>query len=203
MKTNRSRLAPALIVLPLALALAAAAGERALADPRRDAQKEYAAPVPSGSASAPPPEPEPEATDGGKRWVPAMDVSFPEGTSDPPANADWATAPAATEVRVTEPGCRVQRIREWYRVTCHFAQRIELISGTREALTFGCTGQTSADDFCSEGWAMFPAKRGDRRALQVFTWGKWGPSPESIVTEQFLEGDPLPLVTVAGLHWGF
>ena len=204
MKTPLNRLVPSVVVL--SLALAAAGGDGARADPRRDPQNDYpgAAPGPSGSASALPPlEPEPEAIDGGKPWVPALGVAFPEGTSDAPSKEEWASAAAATEARVTDPGCKAQRVRAWYRVTCHFAQRIELISGVRDGLSFGCTGKSSPDDFCQEGSVTFQARRGDKRAVVVFTWSKYGPEPDAIVTEQFLDGDPLPLVTVTGLHWGF
>jgi hypothetical protein len=112
-------------------------------------------------------------------------------------------APPAREARVANPGCKVQRVREWYRVSCPTTHWIELVSGTREGLSFGCRRETKDSEVCDDSWVVFPARRGDRRALELFAWSKWGPAPDVILTEQFLEGDPCPLVTVHGLHWGF
>ncbi len=192
---------PSLLLLSLAIV---AADGRAGPDPRQGYDT-HAGAAPSGSASALPPEPEPVIVDGHKPWVPALDVAFPPGASasDPPSREEWASAAEATEVRVTDPGCKAQRVREWYRITCGGAQAIELISGGREAVTFDCKRPARGETFCEESWVVFPARRGDRRAFEVFGFGKWGPEPDAIVTEQLLDGDPVPLVTVSGLHWGF
>jgi len=184
-------------------------GGSAVAGPKPDPKKDYSKPGYSAeaSASAPPKdEPPPKAVDGHNPWAPTLDVSVPETASDPPAKGEWESAPVAKEVRVLAPDCKAQRIREWYRITCDGAQRMEVISGGREGVSFGRffkSAKRDDFDFADLGWVIFPARRGDRRAFEVFYWGKWGPEPGSIITEQFLEGDSVPWISVHGLHWGF
>ena len=192
----------------VALALAGVSdGGSALAGPRPDPRKDYAKSGSSAaaSASAPPLEAPAKLVDGHKPWVPALDVKVPETASDPPAKAEWESAAVAKEVRVLDPGCKAQRIREWYRISCDAAQRIEVISGGREGVSFGrFIEKPNPDfDFSDTAWVIFPARRGDRRAFEFFKWAKWGLAADAVVTEQFLEGDALPWISVHGLHWGF
>lgn len=192
--------------LLLVLTLAALAGCRsARADQRPNPKKDYAgAAAPSGSASAPPPEPEPKPVDGKKPWAPSFAaIAWPDRPSDPPAKEEWKTAAEAPEVRITQPGCKARRIREWYRLECGFARWNEMISGAREGVSFGCAKERRDEDGCSETWIIFPARRGDRRAFEMFSWGKWGPSPDAIATEQFLEGDDHPSISIQGIRWSF
>jgi hypothetical protein len=191
--------------ITLALALAVAGCQNAYADTGRDPRQGYppgASSADPGAASAPPPAPV-AAPSGETPWAPAFDVPFAAETSPAPSASEWKTAPIAREARVTDPGCKVRRVREWYQVECRFTPWVELISGTREGLSFGCRKAGVDQDHCEESWVVFPARRGDLRALEFFAWAKWGPSPDAILTEQFLEGDPGPVVTVGGLHWGF
>lgn len=191
----------------LALSLALAGCQNAYADTTRDPRPGY--PPDAGSApreadtSAPRAQPAPEASGTPKPWAPAFDVAFEEGPSPAPSRQEWAAAPIATEARVTDPGCKVQRVREWYRIGCQATHWIELVSGERKGLSFGCRRETKDSVACDETWVVLQARRGDRRALELFTWSKWGPTPDVILTEQFLEGDPSPVVAVHGLHWGF
>jgi hypothetical protein len=128
-------------------------------------------------------------------------VVFPEGPPSPePTRAEWSKAPEAPEARVTEPGCKVLRLREWYRVEC---SEMELVSGNREGVSFDCQMEHKDQVSCSVAAVVFPARRGDRRAFDSMAWTKWGMEPNAVVTEQFLEGDPYPLITMHGLHWGF
>jgi hypothetical protein len=172
-------------------------------------QVAYADPPPDGgprydrSSDAGEPEALPETPDGGKPWAPTFDVPFPEGTSPAPTAAEWLAAPEAKEVRVTQPGCKVVRVREWYRVHCSFTPWIELVTGAREGVSFGCQRREKGAATCDESWVTFPARRGDQRALELFTWSKWGPSPDALLTEQFLDGDPCPQVTLLGMRWEF
>ncbi|MEO5726371.1 MAG: hypothetical protein ABI134_22275 [Byssovorax sp.] len=163
-----------------------------------------AAPVTSASASAvaPPPEKVADIVDGHKPWAPTLDVVLPETASDPPTKADWASAPRAWDVRVTDPSCKAWRIREWYRFSCG-SREIEMISGSNENVTFTCQKTGRDSDSCEEAAIIFPMRRGDRRAVEFLGWGKWGPEPDSILTAQFLEGDPHPLLSHQGLRWDF
>jgi hypothetical protein len=160
------------------------------------AQVASASESPSASASAAP-------SASNLRSVPATDVDpIPAERSQRPAKGDWESAPLAAEARVTEPGCKVQRLREWYRIHCKHLF-IQLVAGTREEVEFG--GYKSVPDSFShdEVWAVFPARRGDRRLFQLYRWSKWAPGePDAHGSEQWLEGDPLPLITVQGLRWG-
>jgi hypothetical protein len=190
-----------LVALPLVAALAAAGV--AAAGPRQDPAQAYGSAAPSASATALPAEPKPEIVAGHKPWAPTFDVAVPEAPSAAPTKEEWAAAAPAPEVRVTQPGCEVKRVREWYRVNCTSEERIALISGGREDVSFGCTRKTRDDIFCQNVWVDFPARRGDRRSFELLTWGKWGPAPDAVLTEQFLEGDPGPQISLQGARWGF
>jgi len=193
----------ALRSLLLACSLLGAAGcNDAYADEKKPYPKPGYSASPSASAIAPPPEVAPTLIDGHKPWAPTLDVVVPEVASDPPTKDEWTSAPVALDVRVTDPGCKAQRLREWYRVTCKFAQ-LEMIAGSHEGVSFGCFKETRDSEFCDQDSIIFPARRGDSRAAEFVTWSKWGPEPTAIMTEQFLEGDPYPMISVHGLHWGF
>jgi len=127
----------------------------------------------------------------------------PRDRSEPPSREDWAKAPLADDVRVTDPGCQAKRIREYYRLSCDMGQAIGLVAGSREGIEFGCPKETRDTDFCEEAWVVFPMRMGDRRVFQFFRWAKWGPTPNSVATAQWLEGDPAPMVTLQGIRWGF
>ena len=157
----------------------------------------------SGSASALPPE-DPPAASGKEPWIPRFDVPpIPDQPSAKPDKHAWKDAPIAREARVTEPGCEVRRIREWYRIECQNLA-IQLNAGRREDVELGGFKESADDRAFSRVWAIFPARRGDRRYFQIYRWAKWAPGdPDAQASEQWLEGDPLPLITVQGLRWGF
>ena len=161
-----------------------------------------AAPGASASASAPPPEKEADIVDGHKPWAPTLDVVLPETASAPPTKAEWTSAPRAWEARVMDPSCKAWRIREWYRFSCGFRE-IEMISGSSENVTFTCQKKERDTLGCNEAAIIFPVRRGDRRAVEFLTWGKWGPEPDSVLTVQFLEGDTYPLLSLQGIRWDF
>jgi len=109
-----------------------------------------------------------------------------------PSKEEWEKAPLAPEVRVTDGGCTVKRIREWYRVESH-DQHVSLVAGTREGVEMG---------HGREGYrasVTFPARRGDRRVFLFSYFFKWWLAEDAIVSEQWLEGDPAPLITVTGI----
>lgn len=199
---NRS---PRAASVALALAALAALAGGHLARAQGPGQNPYA-PARSASASAsasmeaPPPLP---VVSGHKLWVPRTDVSpLPTDPTPKPTRQEWATAPIAQEVRVTEPGCKVYRLREWYKIDCdHLA--IQLVSGDRKDVEFGSFFSSKESISPSKVWVVFPARRGDRRFFQFYTWSKWAPgSPDAHGSEQWLDGDPLPLITVQGLRYG-
>ena len=161
-----------------------------------------AAPSAGASVSAPPPEKEADIVDGHKPWAPTLDVVLPETASAPPTKDEWASAPRAWEVRVTDPSCKAWRIREWYRFSCG-SREIEMISGSREDVAFTCQKTGRDSDACEDAAIIFPMRRGDRRAVEFLGWGNWGPEPDSILTAQFLEGDLHPLISHQGLRWDF
>lgn len=140
---------------------------------------------------------------GKKPWAPVFAASVPETKSDPPTKEEWERAPDAPEVRITEPSCTAKRVREYYRVYCKFTSWVSLISGGREGVDLGCFQETKEAFACSDAWVIFPARRGDSRSFEFFIWSKYGPSPDAVMTEQFFEGDPYPLISVHGLHWGY
>nr|AYM52533.1 hypothetical protein [Aetherobacter fasciculatus] len=194
-----------LLACALLASLAGALGcNSAFADEKRPYPKggSSAAPAAGPSASAAPPEPEPDLVDGHKPWAPTLDVVLPEAASAAPTKVEWASAPRAWEVRITDPGCKAWRIREWYRFSCGFGE-IEMISGSNENVSFTCAKTQQDSELCSEAAIIFPVRRGDRRAVEFLAWSKWGPEPDSILTEQFLEGDPYPMISLQGLRWDF
>jgi hypothetical protein len=140
---------------------------------------------------------------GHKLWVPSQEVDpIPEQPTPRPTAAEWVSAPIAREARVTEPNCKVFRLREWYRIHCaHLA--IQQVGGTREGVEFGKRFRYKEATSPDEVWVVFPARRGDRRFFQLYTWSKWAPGfPDAHGSMQWLDGDPLPLITVQGLRWG-
>lgn len=169
-------------------------GKKGALEPASDASAQLSAALEAPAASA---------IDGHKPWVPNRDVPpVPTEDSPVPTKKEWDASPIAKEVRVTEPGCRAQRIREHYRVVCNRHAAIELIAGTRKALTFGEFREAADAWRPEEVWVVFPAKPGDRRFLQVYRRTKWGKAVDAEISEVFLEGEPLPRITVQGHRFG-
>jgi len=159
-------------------------------EPKSDASAQLSAALEAPAASV---------VGGRKPWVPDRNVPpVPTEDSPVPTKQEWDASPVATEVRVTEPGCRAQRIREHYRIVCDRHAAIALTSGTRKGVTFG-EFRDSVDAFRpSEVWVVFPARPGDRRFLQVFRQSKWGKALDAQISEVFLDGEPIPRITVQG-----
>lgn len=169
-------------------------GKKGAADPASEASAQLSAALEAPAASA---------VDGHKPWVPVRDVPpVPTEDSPVPTKAEWDASPIAKEVRVTEPGCRAQRIREHYRIVCNRHAAIELIAGTRKAVTFGEFRESVDAWRPEEVWVVFPAKPGDRRFLQVYRRNKWGKALDAQISEVFLEGEPFPRITVQGHRFG-
>ncbi len=199
---NDTALRATLVTCSLLSLLGALGGTSAFADEKKPYPRPGGSAAPAASASAPPPEKEADIVDGHKPWAPTLDVVLPEAASDPPTKADWASAPRAWEARVTDPSCKAWRIREWYRFSCG-SREIEMISGSNENVTFTCQKTGRESDLCDDAAIIFPMRRGDLRAVEFLGLSKWGPEPDSILTAQFLEGDPYPLLSHQGLRWDF
>lgn len=197
---NRTTLAAPLVLALTATASIASLHVARAQAPGRPSAAPYAAQA-SASASAdltPPP-----VTSGPRRWVPAVDVTPPPEQPTPaPTRDEWQGAPVAREARVTEPHCDVYRLREWYRIACRHVA-IQLVAGNRADVTFASRFASKGDERPEEVSVVFPARRGDRRFFQVYTTSKWASAtPDAQASEQWLDGDPLPLITVQGLRWG-
>jgi hypothetical protein len=167
--------------------------------------RNYASSTPSGSVSALPPEEQAKVIDGHKPWVPIrFNGAFPSEASEKPKKAEWSTAPMATDVRITQPGCKVQRIREWYRFTCELKGAM-LVTGSAKDVDFIVEKDVHGPDgFAKTTILTFPVRRGDKRLFQFYRWSKWAPGqPDATLSEQFLEGDEAPLITLEGLRWDF
>jgi hypothetical protein len=191
------------ISLCMLLAAGASGCANAYADDRRDGRREYANGPGSAEPLASPAPPAPAAARDGEtsRWMPTFETSFPEEASPAPTMAEWLKAPEAPDVRMMQSSCKAQRLREWYRVAC--PGQIEMISGQREGVSFECAAsKDEGPSGCEPAAVRFPARRGDRRAFEIIVWGHWSLGPDAMVSEQFIDGDPAPLVAVHGIHGG-
>lgn len=161
--------------------------------------------APSGSVSALPPESQAAVIDGHKPWAPTpFQGVFPTEPSEKPKKAEWQNAPIAKEVRVTQPDCKVQRIREWYRFTCGGVGATLVTGSPKDVELTVERDQPGADSFPTGVVIVFPARRGDKRLLQTYRWSKWAPGQvDATLSEQFLEGDEAPLITFEGVRWDF
>ena len=103
-----------------------------------------------------------------QRFVPDRAAEAPpsDAKSPAPKKAEWASAPAATGVRVTDPKCAVKRIREWYRVDCADGY-VSFLGGNREGVDVGAREEPYG------AWFIFPARVGDARVAQFLYRFKW------------------------------
>jgi hypothetical protein len=141
-----------------------------------------------------PPDEEPAPLAEGERppHLPSFEGPLvPETTSEAPSRRDWLAAPNADDVRITDPSCKAQRIREWYRVACR-DEHVSVIAGKKTDLEI--------DRSNPEGAAViFPVRRGDTRLIAFAFFFKWGIVQDAILSVQWLDGDPRPLLTVIGV----
>src|SRR5262249_16930882 len=99
--------------------------------------------------------------------------------------------------RMTDKRCSVKRLREWVRVFCASFQfqGFSMLGGRRE----GVSVQIREEDPNAGLSLVFPVRRGDTRAIELTRWAKWGIEADVLVSEQWLEGDKGPLLTVTGV----
>jgi hypothetical protein len=116
-----------------------------------------------------------------------------DAKSKAPTKAEWASARDAAGARITDPKCRVQRVREWYRVGCDDGY-VSFLGGSRDGVDVGAREDPYG------AWFIFPARVGDVRAAEFLYRSKWSLAGDVIVSEQWLPGDPAPLITVEGIR---
>ena len=114
----------------------------------------------------------------------------PHGSGSPAAGASASAKPPEPEARP------VDGHKPW-------APTLDVVLPDGAGVSFVCLKTTVDSDLCDDGAVVFPARRGDRRAFQFLRWGKWGPDPDALLTEQYLEGDTSPSISLQGVRWEF
>ncbi|MGK3993575.1 hypothetical protein [Sorangium sp. So ce1024] len=129
---------------------------------------------------------------------------FPAEPSRQPTAAEWKTAPRVRLSRTgpAAAGCRAYRMREWLRIRCPelTVSAISLLGGKTEGVAFWIDPPRGGSELARGGEVMFPIRRGDRRVIQILTFGPGydGPFtllPAIVVQEQWLDDEPAPTVT--------
>ena len=97
-------------------------------------------------------------------------------------------------------GCRAYRLREWLRFRCPdlTVAAVSLLGGQTKGVAFWIT-PPKGSDLPRGGEVMFPLRPGDRRVVQLLTFGAGydGPFtilPAVVLQEHWIEGDPTPTV---------
>lgn len=179
--------------LAFAMAAGVAGCQSAHAEPAPTPARAAPSVSPSASADASPAEDAGSGDAGRPAYVPDLNQPPPPDEKSPaPASAEWASAPLAPEVRVTDPSCKARRLREWYRVECS-AAHVSFVGGIRDGVDLG------SSEASYTAWLTFPARRGDVRVVVFARLSKWSIVPDAVLSEQWLEGDPAPLITVTGI----
>ncbi|XXX82422.1 hypothetical protein WMF30_27075 [Sorangium sp. So ce134] len=131
---------------------------------------------------------------------------FPAEPSKQPTAAEWKSAPRVRLSRAgpAAAGCRAYRMREWLRIRCPelTVSAISLLGGKTEGVAFWIDPPRGGSELPRGGEVMFPIRRGDRRVIQILTFGPGydGPFtllPAIVVQEQWLDGEPAPTVTAS------
>ncbi|WP_438036953.1 hypothetical protein [Sorangium sp. So ce204] len=145
------------------------------------------------------------ATDAGDE-LPLDAAPFPPEPSRQPTAAEWKAAPRVRLSRAgpAAAGCRAYRAREWLRVRCPelTVSAISLLGGKSEGVAFWIDPPRGGSELPRGGEVMFPIRRGDRRVIQILTFGPGydGPFtllPAIVIQEQWLEDEPAPTVTAS------
>ncbi|WP_441286224.1 hypothetical protein ACSRUE_27715 [Sorangium sp. KYC3313] len=145
------------------------------------------------------------ATDAGDE-LPLDAAPFPPEPSRQPTAAEWKAAPRVRLSRAgpAAAGCRAYRAREWLRIRCPelTVSAISLLGGKTEGVAFWIDPPRGGSELPRGGEVMFPIRRGDRRVIQILTFGPGydGPFtllPAIVIQEQWLEDEPAPTVTAS------
>jgi hypothetical protein len=160
-----------------------------------------AQPAPSGSTTA-----------AAATAPPASLPSFADGIptdqeSKKPTPEEWRDAPVVAPTRMgpRAKGCTVSRVREWIRVSCPdlVTASIGVLGGTMAGYAFWIDPQKEGKDakLPAGGEIQFPVRKGDRRVVQMLTFGTGyeGPLtqlPAIVVQEHWLDDADRPTLTV-------
>lgn len=139
--------------------------------------------------------------------LPSFAEGLPAEDSPKPTADEWR---GATEVRATRmgpraKGCHVYRVREWVRVSCPdlVTATISVLGGTATGYAFWIDPSKEGRDakLPAGGEIQFPVRRGDRRVVQVLTFGPGyeGPFtqlPALVVQEHWLDDEAEPIMTI-------
>ncbi|WP_437594291.1 hypothetical protein [Sorangium sp. So ce1000] len=138
--------------------------------------------------------------------LPLDAAPFPVEPSKQPTAAEWKAAPRVRLSRTgpAAAGCRSYRAREWLRIRCPelIISAISLLGGKAEGVAFWIDPPRGDSELPRGGEVMFPIRRGDRRVIQILTFGPGydGPFtllPAIVVQEQWLDDEPAPTVTAS------
>jgi hypothetical protein len=143
---------------------------------------------------------------------PASLPSFADGIptdkeSKKPTPEEWRDAPVVAPTRMgpRAKGCTVSRVREWIRVSCPdlVTASIGVLGGTMAGYAFWIDPQKEGKDakLPAGGEIQFPVRKGDRRVVQMLTFGTGyeGPLtqlPAIVVQEHWLDDADRPTLTV-------
>jgi hypothetical protein len=133
------------------------------------------------------------------------DAPFADEASAKPTADEWRSAP---EVEPTRRGpraarCHVWRVREWVRVSCPdlVTASIAMLGGTAQGMAFWIDPVREGADgkLPSGGEVLFPVRRGDRRVVQLLSFGAGyeGPFtqlPALVVQESWLPDEEEPVL---------
>jgi hypothetical protein len=118
---------------------------------------------------------------------------WPESPSPEPSKASFRDAPTVRLSR-SGGGCSAKRVREWLRIACD-GNYLLFVGGTRAGLSLSANPQVEG----VTSTMTFPVRRGDRRVVELGSGWKWM-TPFAILSEQWLEGDPQPVVAVDSVY---
>lgn len=112
-----------------------------------------------------------------------------------PSPSEWKTAPLVRFTRMSDPRCRAKRVREWIEIRCDLwgDKGFSLIAGHREGIDYRIDDGSGEPSITIE----FPVRRGDARVIQIVAQaGKYGMSPEVLISERWAEDEPAPTISL-------
>jgi hypothetical protein len=186
----------------LVLPLASAAPPRGINDRREQspgAQVKQAGSVAASGVPAPPALPEEP------QGKPIDFEPIPPAEEKPkaPKAEEWQSA---TLVRFDARGpraraCRMHRLREWVKVHCDGqATAVGFLGGSPDAAFFFLPQAKEGEPAPTSTDIVFPLKPGDRRVLEIFSYGPaYGGSmisPGLVLQEHWIAGEPAPVVVI-------
>ncbi|WP_437680734.1 hypothetical protein [Sorangium sp. So ce131] len=123
-----------------------------------------------------------------------------------PSAAEWADAEPVLLARSTTPAaCKARRRREWLRLDCAapalaVVKTLGSSAGGEPVRVDAPRGGDTDGGFPGGVSLVFPVRRGDRRVIEILSAevgyrGASGLVPSVVISEQWIDGDPGPLVS--------